>query len=148
MQFTVAGSRIICSRRDHTVEDEETYRRVVEFDANVDKVPPHVAARLTRGEIQQLSGFLADRQRISANSAERNMLEALPGLLAEAAEVLDSVDAVNASMYEQISSSIDAVRTALEKVRPEESASEMTRIRSMRESEAQKERLRKIGQYN
>ena len=143
MKFTVAGSRIICSRIDKTVETGANYRRVVEFDANVSKVPPHVAARLTRSEVSQLADFLADRQKIQANSAERNMLEALPGLLREAAGILHSSASVDASMYQQLEESMKDLRLGLENVRPEAKTG-VTDISGMRDSEAQKERLKNI----
>jgi hypothetical protein len=63
MKFTIAGSRIICSRKDNTANAKDAYRRVVEFDAHVESVPPHVAARLTSGELEHLKEFMADRQR-------------------------------------------------------------------------------------
>ena len=81
MRFTVAGNKVICSRLDKTVEGEDKYRQVVGFDAHLDEVPPHVAARLTQGEIEELEHFLADRKRIQGNPAEVNMLEVLPELI-------------------------------------------------------------------
>ena len=119
------------------------YRQVVAFDAQVDSVPPHVAARLTKREIAELQEFLKDREQIRANPTQKNMLEALPGLLREATEVLESVDRVNKSTYARLTRSLDRLSAALEKVRPVRSG-RPTRIRSMRESEAQKERLEDI----
>lgn len=145
MKFTVVGNRIICSRTDNTVEDEGAYRRVVEFDAHVDTVPPHVAARLTSHEADQLKEFMADRKRIQANPVETNMLEALPELLSEATEILDSVDKVNSAMYERLSMSIGVLSASLENVRPA-TKEKLTTLKGMRNSEAQKERLENIKQ--
>ena len=145
MKFTVAGNRIICSRTDNTVEDEGVYRRVVEFDAHVDTVPPHVAARLTSHEADRLKEFMADRKRIQANPVETNMLEALPDLLSEAMEILDSVDEVNSAMYERLSMSIAMLSASLENVRPA-TKGKLTILKGMRNSEAQKERLENIKQ--
>jgi hypothetical protein len=145
MKFSVAGSRIICSRKDNTVDNKAVYRRVVEFDAHVETIPPHVAARLTSGEIEQLQEFLADRKRIQATPAEQNMLEALPGLLREATEILKSVDTVNKTMYTQLSRSIGELVQALDNVKPAPSGGP-TPVNRMRKSEAQKERLENIKQ--
>jgi len=143
MKFTVAGSRIICSRKDSTAEDDGVYRHVVEFDSHVDTVPPHVAARLTASEIDQLKEFIADRMRIQANPAAKNMLEFLPDLIAEATGILDSVDEVNQTMYKRLSKSIDGLRASLEKVSPT-ATGRVTPVKRMRRSEAQKERLENI----
>ncbi len=137
MKFTVAGSRIICSRKDNTVADVEAYRRVVEFDAHVESLPAHVSAKLTTSEIEQLKELMADRKRIQANPAAKNMLEALPGLLAEATDVLNSVERVNESMYHRLTVSITNTSRALEKVKPV-SQGEPTPAASLRYSEAQK----------
>lgn len=145
MKFTVAGSRVICSRKDTTRRAEPTYKRVVEFDAHVDSVPPHVAARLTQREIEQLESFIADRRRIRANPAGKNMLEALPGLIEEATGILDSVDQLNAEMCEKLKTSIAALRTALDRVRPaDDDDDRLTSVPNMHGSEAQKERLEYI----
>ena len=143
MKFTIAGSRIICTREDNTVDEEGAYRRVVEFDAHVDSVPPHVAARLTAGEIEQLAAFMADRKRIQANPVEKNMLEALPTLLEEATEILGSVDRVNETMYRQLAKAIAGLSAALNSVKPAKKGSP-TAVNRMRNSEAQKERLENI----
>jgi len=143
MNFTVAGNRIICSRKDNTVADEDAYRRVVEFDAQVDTVPPHVAARLTTGETEDLKAFITDRQRIQANPTEKNMLEVLPGLLQEAADVLDAVESINKTMYETLFASIARLSGALDNVKPV-ARYESTPVNRMRISEAQKERLENI----
>lgn len=145
MKFTVAGSRIICSRKDNTVADDEVYRHVVEFDAHVESVPPHVSAKLIASEIEQLKEFMADRQRIQANPAVINMLEALPGLLEEATDVLSSVERVNETMYSKLAAAIAKTSRALENVKPV-SRGKPTPVNSMGSSEAQKERLENIKQ--
>ena len=145
MRFTVAGSKIICSRIDGTVEGTERYRRVVDFDAHLDTVPPHVEARLTQSEIEELESFLADRKRIQANPAEVNMLEALPELLDEATDILSSVDRLNDTMYRKLYSSIAQLIEKLDNVKPRHKG-RLTPIRSMRKSEALKEKLENIKQ--
>jgi hypothetical protein len=145
MKFSVAGSKIVCSRVDNTAEGTDTYRRVAQFDAHLDAIPPHVAARLTQGEIDELEQFLVDRKRIQANPAEKNMLEALPVLLQEAVEALESVDGINKSMHKQLTTSINRLQAALSRVNPQSQGCR-TPVKKMRESEALKERLENIKQ--
>lgn len=145
MKFTIAGSRIICSRKDGTRTEGDGYKRVVEFDTHVESVPPHVAARLARREIEELEAFLADRQRIRANPSDKNMLEALPGLLDDATDILESVDQVNETVYSALETSVAALCTAMARVKPAR-GDELTRVDNMLGSEAQKERLEHIKQ--
>ncbi len=145
MKFTVAGSKIICGRKDNTVQAADQYRQVVTFDAHVRTVPPHVAAKLVSGEILELENFLADRKRIQSNPTETNMLEALPELLAESTKVLHSVDELNGSLYERLRSSLANMTEELKGIRHRPNGRE-TRIQGMRESEALKERLEDIKQ--
>ena len=140
MRFTVAGSKIICSRKDNTLEDDEAYKRVVEFDAHVDSVPPHVAARLATCEVEELNGFFAERERIQADSGGGNLLEALPGLLRESTDLLNAATSVNKTMYRELSASIRKLRGALDNVKPV-SRGEPQPVKGMANSEAQKERL-------
>ena len=143
MKFRIAGSRIICRRKDNTAANDDTYRRVVEFDAHVDTIPPHVEAKLTQGELRQLEAFLADRKRIQGNPASVNMLEALPELIEETADILDSVDQLNETMYRRLCRSVERLTDALQDVKPRKSG-KLTMLRNMQESEAQKERLKNL----
>jgi hypothetical protein len=145
MRFTVAGSRIICSRCDNTVADGDLHRQVVDFDARLKTVPPHVAARLTTGEVKQLEEFMADRKRIRANPAVKNMLEALPGMLQEAADILDAVDSVNKSLYRELAASIARLDDALEEVKPAPRRGPIP-VKGKRLSEAQMECAENIKQ--
>lgn len=145
MKFTVVDNRVVCSRKDSTVTDEDVYRQVVEFDAHVETVPPHVAARLTTGEVKELKAFIEDRRRIRATPLEKNKLEALPELLREATEIVESVNGLNRQMYENLLASIGGLRSALDKIKPSDEG-RMTPISNMRDSEAQKERLEVIKQ--
>ena len=143
MRFKVAGSRIICSRKDNTSANDDTYRRVVEFDAHLNSIPPHVEAKLTQGEYRQLEEFLADRKRIQGNPATLNMLEALPDLIEETVGILDSVDQLNEVMYRRLCQSLSTLTDALQDVKPRNSG-KLTSLRNMQESEALKERLKNL----
>jgi hypothetical protein len=145
MKFTIAGNKIICSRVDNTVEDVDTHRQVVAFDAHLDAVPPHVAAKLTQVEIEELEYFLADRKRIQASPAEVNTLEALPELIGEATDILNSATRLNKTLYQDLCSSVASLAEALDNVKPRKKGG-VTPIRRMRESEALKERLENIKQ--
>ena len=96
-----------------------------------------------QSEIAELERFLVDRQNIQANPANKNLLEALPGLLREAAETLHSVEHVNSEIFEQLAASIAEMKVALEQVKTVRIDSP-TSTKNMRESEAQKERLEDI----
>ena len=143
MKFTASGSKVICSRRDNTVENVEAYKRVVGFDVHVNSVPPHVAGRLTTGEVKELKGFIAERNRIQANSTEANLLEALPELLQEATVALNAVASVNETMYRNLTTSLEELGSALGRVEPV-SRHESPPAKRMSHSEAQKERLENI----
>ena len=145
MRFTVAGSKIICSRKDNTIENDQAYKRVVEFDAQVKSVPPHVAARLATCEVEELNDFFAERARIQADSAEKNLLEALPGLLQESTDILSATTNVDETMYTALSASIKKLERALANVKPI-LRSEPHSAKGMASSEAQKERLENIKQ--
>ncbi len=143
MKFTVVGNKIICSRKESAAEGDDAFRCVAEFDAHVVAVPPHVTGGLAQSEIAELERFLVDRQRIQANPANKNLLEALPGLLHEAAETLRSAEHVNSEIFEQLTASMAEMNVALEQVKTASSDSP-TLTENMRESEAQKERLEDI----
>ena len=145
MKFTVAGNQIICTRDDKTVDGADRLRQVVAFDAHLESVPPHVAAKLTWSEIAELDHFLADRKRIQSNPTEVNMLEALPKLLAESTETVKLANDLDSSLHQRLCSSVAGLTEALQSVRPR-SNGRVTLIRSMRESEALKERLEDIKQ--
>jgi hypothetical protein len=145
MKFTVVGNRIVCCRKDRVAKTGQQYRHVVEFDSHVDSVPPHVAARLTKAEVEELKHFIADRKRIRANPAVTNMFEALPGLLHEATRTLQSVEQMNEALHDQLHAAVADLRTALANVK-RASTGGPTPVRRMRHSEAQKERLEHIKQ--
>lgn len=145
MRFTVVGNKIICSRKIIAAGVDDAYRRVVEFDSHVDTVPPHVTARLAPNELAELDLFFADRLRIQSNSTAENILEALPGLLRAATQILGSVGHVNSATYEQLDTSVSEMSAALEIVKPARNGG-VTLIKNMRELEAQKERLEDIKQ--
>lgn len=116
MKFTVAGNRIICSRKDNTIVDESAYRHAVVFDAQAESIPPHVSAKLVNSEVAELKEFMADCKRVQENPAVKNMLEALPSLLREAADVLNSVERVNQSMYTELAAAIAETSRVLENI--------------------------------
>ena len=118
MKFEVAGSKIICKRPDNTATGDDVYRHVVEFDADVDIVPPHVAERLTSIETLELQKFIADRQPPSATTTEINLLEAVPGMIREATGILKSVDQVNKNLYQQLAAALAELEETVGKVRP------------------------------
>lgn len=147
MRFRVSGNKIICSRRDRTIRDGDPYRRVVEFDAHVDKVPPHVASRLTKREIRELKRYLADRARLQAEPAAENMLHILPDMLDEATESLQDVEQVNESIYSRIDESLRRFKAALQEITPEKDRGhrDNRRDQSMPRSDEFKHRLERLS---
>ncbi len=117
MKIEVAGSQIICSRQDNTVADGEVYRPVVAFDLNAKAVPGHVLKKLISSEIEKLEDFMADRMQIQADPGVTNMLEALPDILREATDVLQSVSRVNDTMYNDLTGKIAKMQHALNNAR-------------------------------
>ena len=147
MKFTIAGSKIICSRIDQTVPGGNRFRDVVEFDSQVDSVPPHVAAKLTRSEIHDLEGFLEDRRRLKADPLEINMLEALPELIDEVSQVLRSADRLNEDLYERLTAAVEGLTEQLDNVSPQKaSRGDATPLRGMHPTDVLKERLGHIKQ--
>lgn len=118
MKIIIAGSAVVCSRIDNTLEDNNVYRQVAEFDADVDSVPPNVAARLTSGEVLQLEEFLAERRRLPSDTVETNLLEVLPGSLRDAIAVIESVNEINEVTYEELTRTLADLAIALENAKP------------------------------
>lgn len=143
MRIKVAGSKIICCRVDNTVEGAKSYRRVAEFDAHLEAIPPHVVPRLTTAEIGELESFLSERQKIQASSSEVNMLEALLEMIEEVSAFLQSADRLNETMHRRLSAAITDLIKSLDNVKPETDQQDSP-IRKMERTEALKERLDNI----
>jgi hypothetical protein len=112
MKFRFEGSKIVCSRV-HDTDGGQQLDDVVEFDAHLDIVSAHVAARLTTSEKQQLERFLADKQRLQSRSTHRLILEALPGLIDKVRGVLDSADRIDESLHRQMTEANKRLGAAL-----------------------------------
>ncbi len=139
MEFSFEGNKVVCSRLCEK-DGGSALHDVVEFDAHVDTVPAHVAARLSASETRELELFLADKRRLQAKSDHRVILEALPGLIDRVRGVLDSTCQIDKSLHEQLNEANRRLGVALSEVAiiSEEFGSP---LKSMGKSEALKKRL-------
>jgi len=148
MEFITAGETINCVR---VFNDPDTGREkaqvVISFNAQVDRVAPHVAAALTRDERQQLENWLADRARLQSvleeKSIESTILETLPALMMQAVEALDTLPTVDRQTYEAIRTGVKDLTDALERAEPH-TASRSVELDQMQGNEELKERLDSI----
>ena len=139
MKFSFEGNKVVCSRLRETDDGRELHD-IVEFDAHVDIVPAHVAARLSASETRELEHFLADKRRLQAKSDRRVILEALPGLIDRVRGVLDSTCQIDKTLHKQLSQANRRLGVARSEVSiiPEELESS---LKTMGKSEALKKRL-------
>lgn len=145
MEFITVGETINCVR---VFNDPDTGRErkqvVISFNAQVDRVAPHVAAVLSGDERQQLEDWLADRARLQSvlekKSIESTILETLPALMMQAVEALDTLQTVDLKSYEAIRESVKDLTAALDRAEPH-TASRSVELDQMQGNEELKERL-------
>lgn len=86
MDFKLDRNQILCMRDGQTAP-------VCAFDAQLDRVPPHVEAALRPRERAALEAWMSDRQAVRNASAEQLLIDSLPALLdAGAAALAADVD--------------------------------------------------------
>ncbi|MBY4677336.1 hypothetical protein [Marinobacterium arenosum] len=148
MKFVTEGDKVNCVRIStdpHTGKPVEAV--VVSFDANVDRVAPHVAAELGPQEIAQLEQWLQERARLQAALADKPVevavLEALPGVLIEARQALATVDRLDGAVYSQIRETVRQLNEALDHFK-QLTEGDQTVTRQMQSSEVLKQRLESI----
>lgn len=116
MRFSLDGSKIVCRRAENTSKGEVLVD-VVEFDAQLNAVPPHVMAQLTLHEKKELDLFLVDKERLQAKSEPRVILEALPTLIDKVRGVLVSVEQIDEHLHQKLTTASDRLEAALLEVR-------------------------------
>lgn len=83
---------------------------VVTFDHQIETVPPHVAARLSRQEIKELEQWLKERSKLQAvleeSSVEKTLLETLPAFLQETTSALDEINTLDFNLFKSIKLSL------------------------------------------
>lgn len=144
MKFQVEGRQINCIRIEKDRKTGESEERVVAtFDAHLDFAAPHVAAMLTRNELEQLNLWLQDRKKIQSKSKQQTLLESLPKILQEATKALDTTPVLNEETLKELIMRMHAFAEALDdkltttSKRPEE-------LKEMEPSDVLKEQLNVI----
>ncbi|MBR9867062.1 MAG: hypothetical protein GYB20_08280 [Oceanospirillales bacterium] len=145
MEFITSGETVNCVRvSDDPGTGREKKQVVISFNAQVDRVAPHVAAVLTGEERQQLESWLTDRARLKSvleeKSIESTILETLPALMIQAVQALDTLPTVDRQTYEAIRVSVKDLTDALERAEPH-TASRSVEFDQMQGNEELKERL-------
>ncbi|MBN0988516.1 hypothetical protein [Amphritea pacifica] len=145
MEFITVGETINCVRVFNDPDTGEEKRLVVtSFNAQVDRVAPHVAAALTQDEREQLAHWLTDRTRLQSvleeKSIETTILETLPALMAQAVDALDKLETLDRKTYESITQSLRALSCALERAESH-TTSHSVELDQMQDDEELKERL-------
>ena len=139
MRFYLDGAKVICRRVEKTSKGEVLVD-VVEFDAQLNAVPPHVMAQLTPHEKTALELFLVDRERLQAKSEPRVILEALPTLIDKVRGVLVSVGQIDNHLHQKLTTASDRLEAALLEVRVEQGEGKED-VNSLNTEEALKARL-------
>ncbi len=145
MEFVTEGNAINCIKTVYDPETGESMETVVvSFDANVDRVPPHVAASLNPEEIKQLDLWIEERAKLQSTletrPVEKTVLEALPAVLEEALHALDDIDELDIEVFKDIKRTLLKLDEAINSFQPL-SEEETVVIRQLQSSEVLKEQL-------
>ena len=139
MQFSFEGSKIVCQRVQQSNKGDVLID-VAQFDAQVDTVPPHVAAQLSSIEVKDLKLFQVDKVRLQAKADHRTILEALPTLIEKVRDVLICVNQVDEKLHQKLTIANHRLGDALMLVQIEQ-GKETDSAGSMNADEALKVRL-------
>lgn len=119
MQFSFEGSKIVCQRVQQTRKGVRLID-VAQFDAQVNTVPPHVAAKLSPIEVNDLKSYQIDKVRLQAKAEHRAILEALPTLIEKVRGVLVSVEQLDDKIHQQLTIANDRLSATLLEVQVEQ----------------------------
>ncbi|MBB1488572.1 hypothetical protein [Oceanospirillum sediminis] len=145
MEFIIEGETINCVRvyTDQT-SGEEARTVIASFDAQVDRVAPHVAAGLSSEEIKELELWLNDRAELQADleqkPVEHTILETLPAIIMQAAEALGKAEKIDHITDQKIRTSIASLEEALDKAQSMPGNNQLE-LDEMQSSEELKDRL-------
>jgi hypothetical protein len=143
MKFVSENSQIKCIR---TMEESNLKKEVVvvTFGHQIERVPPHVAARLSEPEIAALDCWLEERSRLQIALEEapigKTILETLPALLLEATDTLDESEAMDPKLFKNIKRSLLKLARRLNDVHAL-TETEIPDLDTMQNSEVLKEQL-------
>jgi hypothetical protein len=121
MRFSFDGLKIVCKRTVNKVVGE-TLTDVVEFDAHVDAIPPHVMALLTPSERKELDHFLVEKERLQGTLEDTVVLEALPTLIEKVRGLLATLDRIDEGLHQQLTTSTNRLRDTLLEVQIKQGA--------------------------
>lgn len=148
IEFRTEGNSVLCVRYKVRQSDRRKEESVVAtFDAEVDRVAPHVAAALLAPERKMLHQWLLDRRQLKQalrhEPHENTVLGSLPALLDEAISATQSTDDMDAQLYTLIKQKLATLDTALEQV-DSQARSGRAELKVMNDEEVLKEQLRTI----
>ncbi len=147
MNFVQSNKSVQCIRT-HQKHGKEISELIVSFDEQLATIAPHVSALLSAKEISQLDAWLIERNKLQLALEDKplgiTVLEALPGLLQEAADAVSHLEQLDASLYRQIKQSLSLFNTALEGAIRSGDINQLTEFDTMQDEEILKEQLNSI----
>ncbi|MAY41549.1 MULTISPECIES: hypothetical protein [unclassified Neptuniibacter] len=143
MEFITEGDAVKCIR----VISEKPIT-VATFHIDVDRVAPHVASALSSKEIIELELWLKDRSKLQEALKQRpievTILEALPGVLDQAANAISELGEVDKNLYQTIRKKISRLTYELDSIEQFKSKTKNVQLDKIPNSEVLKERLETI----
>ena len=109
MKFKINGGRVECYRP--MTGNEWTH--VTSFDAHLDVVAPHVAGALTSFEVQQLEGWMRERNRLTSMNGMNSALFRIRALARRAQKTLDKGDVPRKETVNKLKDTADSIRHAV-----------------------------------
>ncbi|WP_415885927.1 hypothetical protein ACMXYO_15020 [Neptuniibacter sp. QD37_6] len=145
MEFITKGDTIKCVRQiKDKVSGKENHITVASFNAQVDRLPPHVAAELFTEEVKELVLWLEDRTKLQSQLARQSIddtiLESLPFILRQATQALENLERLDLMLYCSINEGLSDLSEVLDKTERFTSTHKVGSMK-MQNSEEQKERL-------
>ena len=145
MEFVTDDATIQCIRIVPGHEGSQDTRVVVAtFDAAVETIAPHVAAKLSEIEIRELELWLEDRAQLHAELSEIPTeiaaLQALPQMITQACDSLGSLKELDRDTYQALMNAVSQLSDALAQVQ-NITEHDRTKLNHLQDSEELKEKL-------
>lgn len=138
MEFRLDRNQILCLRDPEAAP-------VCSFDAQLDRVPPHVEATLVPAERDALEAWLADRATVRRKSPEQLLIDSLPGLLDAGAAALAEDAEIDRASLQRLRFSLRRLSGMLRTQRPKPAPSEEAPVQ-MSEDEYLSHQLRELSE--
>ncbi|WP_163832259.1 hypothetical protein [Spartinivicinus ruber] len=116
MYFKIIGSRVQCIREQVSKDNILSEKVVASFDSHLTQVAPHVAAKLTIKEIEELELWLKERQTLKHRSSEYHLLEMLPEIISEANFTLSNLSYLDKKTIYKLNHAIESFTQNLNRV--------------------------------